>query len=232
MKTVLWLGGWASPYAGMKSVLSPLDPEAIWIDCDSHEIASEPAQLASVLAALPEKTVILAWSLGALLLLRHLQVTQKPLTFPALLLCPIDAFCAPQGPWPERILSRMRKKLPQNKQEVLEEFWAIMAHDRDAAKAEWLNEAVEQPSENLDAGLGALQSLRVDLNRIPGQGAGLQLFGDAKDPLFPFDEGHWKNHLPAADFHCLPLGHWPFSEGAETLRQEIVAIRRRQEKPS
>lgn len=229
MNTVLWLGGWASPYAGLKSLLSPLDPEALWIDCDSHEIAREPGQFTSVLSALPEKTVLLAWSLGALLLLRHLQVTPGRLPFPAILLCPIDSFCSPRGPWPERIVTRMRRKLAQSRQEVLEDFWGLMSPGSDSGKSAWLSEAMRLPLEYLDAGLGALQNLRVDLTRIPGQGAGLHLFGDAKDPLFPFDADLWKSRLPGATSQDLALGHWPFSQGGDFLRQRMAEIRQREE---
>jgi pimeloyl-ACP methyl ester carboxylesterase len=223
MKTILWLGGWASSFATLKPWLLPLAPDAIWIDVDCHALAREPNQLASTLNALPEKSVVMAWSLGSLLLLRHLQVTGKVLPFPVLLLSPIARLTGPGAPWPYRMVTRMRRHLIEDKETVLQDFWNLMASKTtvvDLADS-WLQAAKTISLQDLDAGLAALQDLQVDTPSLPQQGKGLWILGGAADAIIPFEMDTWQSDLPQAAITCLPCGHLPFVSAPDAIRQSL-----------
>jgi Alpha/beta hydrolase family len=245
MRTVLWIGGWASTFDSMRPHLLPLAPDAMWIALDPHENASQSSHLSATFASLKDlggSVAIVAWSLGALQVLRHLQVTGCELPFPTLLLNPIDRLVGEGAPWPERALARMRRRLGDARETVLKDFWNLMTQGAvthaaashpltippEFAEA-WHNAAMRLPVEALDAGLENLrQGLRSREDRDP-IGGSLWLFGDCDDPILPFVPETWRKLWPAAKMQLGKGGHMPFLGDADLLRAVLNSIWQGQE---
>jgi|GEM_PF-2353176 len=215
MKTVLWLGGWGSSWPQLHPWLSPLAPEAVWINIDPHQVSRNPEYLAATLQAADGPTMVLAWSLGALQLLHYLQAQGWPAKLPVVLLSPIARLSGSGAPWPTRVLDRMRNRLRKDPDTVLEEFCGLMVGDNHSEASDsfcrsWLESAKAQSLSDLDAGLEALQALRLGDGPYPFSTPNLFLIGDPQDPISPFDLEEWRRRLPRAIHRPAAVGHIPF----------------------
>lgn len=236
IKTVLWIGGWASHFDAMRPHLLPLAPDAIWIALDPHEAALNPSQLDTAIASLEGMggpCVIMAWSLGAMHVLRHLQVTGRESPVPTLLLNPIQRLVGEGAPWPERALTRMRRRLTDAPESVMGEFWELMvSHGAESMPADfasaWLKAAQGLSIPALDAGLAYLaHSLRGRADHDPA-GDKLWMVGDADDPIAPFDSSAWQAAYPRAKLYAGQGGHLPFFGDQILLREVLSEIWRSQ----
>lgn len=230
MKTVLWIGGWASHFEVMRPHLLPLAPDAIWIALDPHDVALNPAQLDAAFAALAGMggaSVILAWSLGAMHVLRHLQVTGRESPAPTLLLNPIQRLVGAGAPWPERALARMRRRLTDAPEIVLGDFRDLML-SRGAESlpadfaASWLEAAQGLSLSALDAGLACLEQSLRDRTEDAPVGHKVWMAGDINDPIAPFDRATWRIAYPRARLFSGQGGHLPFF-GDRSLLHEVLS---------
>jgi hypothetical protein len=242
MTTLLWIGGWASEFGALSARLRTLAPEATWIALDPHAIADEPVQLDNALASfrsLPSPALILAWSLGALQLMRHMQVTGNELPCPALLLHPVDRLVGDQAPWPTRVLQRMRRRLREEPGETLCDFWKL-AHGASKSPLEtppggnplpvtleaWRRAAMDLGTEALDAGLSDLQQGVSERQAHHPEGRSLWVMGNPEDTVCPFRTEAWRNQWPAARLQTVGSGHFFFQYDMAAIQSAIIDMQR------
>jgi hypothetical protein len=246
MLTVLWIGGWASEFSVLSGKLKSLAPNAIWIALDPHAIAREPVELDNALASLQtlaSPVLIAAWSLGALQLIRHMQVTGNELPCPALLIHPIDRLVGEHAPWPPRVLKRMRQRLREDPEETLADFWKL-AHQtpNHGHKANlpakttpiafdlWQKAALELGVEALDTGLADLQNGVKDRQADHPQGKSLWVLGNPDDAVCPFKIEAWKRLWPEAHARTVPSSHFFFQEPMDAIQEVFCDIEKTFEK--
>lgn len=225
-EAMLWIGGWASDLACWRGALEARFPGRKHRFLDAHAVLADKAVLESAAAGMPKGGVIVAWSLGSLLL--HQALADGP--FPevrTLSVSPIFDFCAPGSPWPPAVLARMLRKLARSKEEVLGDFLRLMkgASELPAeAEAAWRKAALAHSFDTLAAGLEALGSLRVDAAAIPDRPGTHRFLASDADPVAP--ALHQLAGLPegrAADRFAYPSGHLPFLDHPDALLAALAA---------
>lgn len=187
---MLWIGGWASNLACWRRSIEARYPGRRHRFLDAHAVLADEGVLQSAAAGMPPGGIILAWSLGSLLLHRALASG----TFPevrTVSLSPIFDFCGEGSPWPPTVLAHMLRRLARSKEEVLGEFLtrirgrSALTPEEEAA---WRSQAREYTFDSLAAGLEALGSIKVEpasiLRRDGDSVRRLFLASDA-DPLAP-----------------------------------------------
>lgn len=132
-----------------------------------HEVVHHPWKAPIVDDAAP--SLLVGWSLGALRALEFAGSTRQAL---GLVLLSGTARFTGEGNHPgisERVLDRMRRKLPIQRDAVLEDFSRNCFHPAgdDPARVAWLEETADESMDSLEAGLEALATL--DLRGVPEQ---------------------------------------------------------------
>lgn len=224
---LLWIGGWASGLACWRAELEARYPGREHRFLDAHAALSDPDTLAGAAAALPEEGVILAWSLGSLLLHRALASGSPPLPDRrAVSLCPVFDFCAPGSPWPPAVLGRMLRRLSGSRDEVLSGFWTLVRGSSPvSAEAEtaWRRQAEAYPLEALASGLEALGRLKADPDAPAIRTGRLALVASAGDPLAP--AGAAASGQGRRGWTAYPAGHLPFLDYPEIVRPLLEPAR-------
>lgn len=228
---MLWIGGWASNLACWRRSIEARFPGRRHRFLDAHSALADEGVLPSAAAGMPPGGIILAWSLGSLLLHRALATG----TFPrvrTVSLSPIFDFCGEGSPWPPAVLARMLRKLARSREEVLSEFWTMIkgnspvTHEEEEA---WRAQSREYSFDSLAAGLEALGSIRIDPASLPRRsdaaGRHILLASDA-DPLAP--AAVQLAGLPGemqAGLAGYPGGHLPFLDYPEAVLSALAGNR-------
>lgn len=221
-EAMLWIGGWASNLACWRGALEARYPGRRHRFLDAHAVLEDEGALRSAAAGMPKGGVIMAWSLGSLLLHKALAAGSFP-EVRSVSLSPIFEFCGEDSPWTATVLARMLRKLARGREEVLAEFWAQIKGTSSVtpeAEEAWRKQAEGYSFDSLAAGLEALGSLRVDPASLPARPPPLaphRFVASPKDPLAP---------MPAAaggpDWFIYPQGHLPFLDYPETVLQALA----------
>lgn len=185
---MLWIGGWASNLACWRHAIEARFPGRRHRFLDAHAVLADSAALESAAAGMPPGGIILAWSLGSLLLHRALAAGPFP-DVRTVSLSPIFDFCGEGSPWTPAVLARMLRKLARSREEVLSEFWVQIKGNSPVTPGEeeaWRKQAREYTFDSLAAGLEALGSLKADPAEIrPGKPGRHILVASDADPLAP-----------------------------------------------
>lgn len=228
---MLWIGGWASNLACWRKSIEARFPGRRHRFLDAHAVLDDASVLESAAAGMPPGGIILAWSLGSLLLHRALSTG----TFPAVRtvsLSPIFDFCGAGSPWPPSVLARMLRKLARSREEVLSEFWSMIKGNSPVTpeeEAAWKAQSAGYGFDTLAAGLETLGSLRADPSYLPIR-PGMHLFLSSEgDPLTP--SAIQMSGLPASltpDSHAYAGGHLPFLDHPGTVLSTLAAASARE----
>lgn len=204
-EAMLWIGGWASNLACWRGSLEARFPGRRHRFLDAHAVLEDEGALLSAAAGLPKGGVILAWSLGSLLL--HKALAAGPFPDVRLVsLCPIFDFCGEGSPWTPAVLARMLRKLARSREEVLEEFFVRMLGNSQVTSEDaeaWKRQAEGYSFDRLAAGLEALGSLRVEPASLPSRPGRHRFVASPADPVAPAA-------IPGPDGFAYPEGHLPF----------------------
>lgn len=224
---VVWMGGWVSSLACWEPQLSAVFPNHEHRFVDTHDVLDEPAPPATVTGAIGEERtpVVAAWSLGSLRVHRWMAEGAWPTRVPVLSLCPVFRFVPPgaAGAFGESILLRMERKLGEEREAVLRDFWRRMPK-ASAMPPEWEAAWLAGTRRYDDASvLRALQYLRLQtadprtLVTVPDR---WELLAGTQDRLAPV--GAWRDELPAhARLTVYDGGHIPFWEHPALIRDSL-----------
>ena len=220
---VLWVGGWASGLACWRGELESLYSGRPHAFLDAHEVLADPGRLSRAAAELPPEGVLVAWSLGSLLLHARLAAGEA-FNCRLLSLSPIFDFCCAGGPWPREAVFRMIRKLPKARADVLGEFWKLAKGNTSVTpsmESEWLDQSHGYPLDALLDGLETLVEVRVDRGDtvFSPSGDGIRFLASPFDPVASMPEGTgW-----GTNWTRFPKGHLPFLEYHEILRPMLEA---------
>lgn len=221
---MLWIGGWASNLACWRKTIEARFPGRKHRFIDAHAALADGSALESAAAGMPPGGVILAWSLGSLLLHRALAAGPFP-DVRMVSVCPILDFCGEGSPWPPGVLARMLRKLARSREEVLEEFWRLAKGTSPVTpedEAAWRRQAAEYTFDSLAAGLEALGSLKVEPSALPRRPGRHVLVASAADPVAPAAvQLAGLEDLPAFAY---PGGHLPFLDHPEAVLSALGGI--------
>ena len=211
-RTLLWIGGWASPFAVWEPELTSLAPGARHEFLDAHGVLEGDGVLRQELSGLDPGSCVVAWSLGSLLALEMAAAGNWPQGVRLLAVCPVLDFCGSGGPWRPLVLDRMIRALEKDPAGTLSSFrermWPGMP-ERLASR--WLEGALAIPMASLVRGLEALRDRRVDAAALEATGTVWVLGGrDAVSPALAGFRG---------EVHRLDTGHVPFLEDPEGFGQ-------------
>lgn len=216
--SILWLGGWASGLACWRADLERLYPGRKHAFLDAHDLLEEPELLASSASALPDGSVLAAWSLGSLLLHKALAEGAFAPACRLVSISPIFDFCAEGGPWPRTAVLRMARRLARERDAVLAEFWNLVKGDSGVSPAQeeaWQGQAERYSPASLARGLELLAGASVSMtsgNRT-GFATGHLFLASPQDPLAPPTGASF----PSGDWVAYPRGHLPFLDYPELL---------------
>jgi pimeloyl-ACP methyl ester carboxylesterase len=172
--------------------------------------------------------LVAAWSLGSLRAHRWMVEGTWPKDLPLLSLCPVFRFVQPESrsSFGESVLLRMEKKLGDEREAVLLDFWRRMPKAAEMPP-EWEARWIEASRRYDDAGvLRALRYLRIEivdpaaLKSVPDR---WELIAGEADRLAPV--GAWKDALPAhARLNVHAGGHLPFWEQQDLVRSALKRL--------
>lgn len=215
LEPMLWIGGWASNLTCWRAAIEERYPGRRHRFLDAHAILADGGVLESAAAGMPKNGVILAWSLGSLLL--HRALAEGP--FPdvrTVSLSPVFDFCGEGSPWPPTVLARMLRKLARSREEVLADFWTHIKGDSQVspeAEEAWKRQASGYGLDALSAGLDALGSVLVDPAALPARPGRHAFVASRSDPLAPAAAGLEE----APGWTLYPRGHLPFLDYPEMV---------------
>lgn len=220
---VVWLGGWASGLACWRNALETLYPrrEHTFLDC--HAVLEEPGLLALAAKGLSPKGTLVAWSMGSLLLHKSLAEGSLEPECRLISASPIFDFCREGGPWPKAALVRMTRRLPRERDTVLEEFWKLskgssqVTQDRESA---WLAQSRGYSLETLLKGLEFLGGTVIDREALPVRKNHFFL-ASPQDPLAPTPRGVF----PGREWVGYARGHLPFLDHPDLLGPLLDGVR-------
>lgn len=221
---MLWIGGWASDLACWRKSIEIRFPGRKHRYLDAHAVLADASVLESAAAGMPPGGVILAWSLGSLLLHRALSSGPFP-DVRMVSLCPVLDFCGEGSPWPPAVLARMLRNLARSREEVLGEFWKRVKGNSPIApedEAAWKRQAAGYSFDSLAAGLELLASLRVDPSTLPRRPGRHALVASARDPVAP--AGAQLAGLEDLPVFAYPEGHLPFLDHPESVQAALGAV--------
>lgn len=221
---MLWIGGWASNLACWRKTIEARFPGRKHRYLDAHALLADDTALESAAAGMPPGGVILAWSLGSLLLHRALSSGPFP-DVRMISLCPILDFCGEGSPWPPAVLARMLRKLARSREEVLEEFWKLAKGDSAVdpeAEDAWKRQAAGYTLDSLAAGLEALGSLKVEPAALPRRPGRHALVASPRDPVAP--AAAQLAGLEDIPVFAYPGGHLPFLDHPEAVLAALGGI--------
>lgn len=208
LEPMLWIGGWASNLACWRGAIEERYPGRRHRFLDAHAILADAGVLESAAAGMPKNGVILAWSLGSLLL--HRALAEGP--FPdvrTVSISPVFDFCGEGSPWPPTVLAHMLRKLARSREEVLADFWTLIRGDSRVSKEaeeSWKRQASGYGLDALSAGLDALGSVIVRPAALPVRPGRHAFVASPADPLAPAAPGMEE----APGWTRYPHGHLPF----------------------
>lgn len=222
---VHWLGGWVSSLACWEPQLRALYPEFGHRFHDTHDLldAAKPDFAAEDAGNGPR--LVAAWSLGSLRAHKWMAEGTWPKDLPLLSLCPVFRFVQPESrsSFGESVLLRMEKKLGDEREAVLLDFWRRMPKAAEMPP-EWETRWIEASRRHDDASvLRALRYLRIEtadpaaLKSVPDR---WELIAGGADRLAPV--GAWQDALPAhANLRIHAGGHLPFWERQDLVRDAL-----------
>jgi hypothetical protein len=221
---VLWLGGWASGLDCWRQDLERLYPGREHAFLDAHAVLEKPALLAASAAALPARGVLVAWSLGSLLVHKALQEGAFAPSCRLVSVSPIFDFCAKGGPWPRAAVTRMARRLSRERDAVLSEFRTLAKGDSALSPGQedaWLVQSQRYSQASLERGLEMLGGTSVSIQAVGRHGhpAGHFFLASSRDPLAPPPGGAF----PSGNWVAYPRGHLPFLDYPELLNPLLSA---------
>jgi pimeloyl-ACP methyl ester carboxylesterase len=227
MSTLVFFHGWgasgqvwegqAAAFGNRVTVLRPTVPvwEVGWFSDFLHELRKMPFR----------ECVLVGWSLGGMLLLEALSRHQGPPPGKLVLVGVAPVFTRrPDYPWgqPPGLVRAMRRALPANRRQVLNEFADRCLGPAEAGLVSQARAAFVSPAapDTLAAGLDYLLDcdLRPLLPRLPG---GAVIIQGQEDRIVPPAQGRFlQEQLPGATLNLWPgVGHLPFLTQAAAFNE-------------
>lgn len=209
-RTIIWIGGWASDVScweeAMARALSGYRPRYL----SAHAFLRGTAPLGAMLEAAPKGTILIGWSLGALLVEDLLRSSLVPPGMHVVRVCPFLDFCDSSGPWRPLVLRRMARRLNGDAHGVLDDFADRALIPIGESRLSWMEQATEMGEESLSEGLGVLETLRFPGPWTQAPGGFIVSVDDAVSP--PCD-------TPETSTIVLPegSGHVPFLNHPEAF---------------
>lgn len=195
-----WIAGWASDLSQWeKDLVQKWPGEHTFVDF--ADLFSENwTQLPQIQSA----DCLIAWSLGALWILRHTELL--PQNIPWFLHSPFLHFCDPTQGWPMRVVQRMEKQMQTQRDAVLTSFADNLGFTQSTDKNLWIKNTHKYSTEQLQQGLNWLQNDLATAQHLP-EGSCI-VYGEQDLIVKPALTQIAAQAFPSASIQVHQGGHW------------------------
>lgn len=201
-----WLPDWASDLSLWEDELTSACPDVDHVFVPYNDMVSYLSHIYDM-PGLSKASVVVAWGLGALTLLKNAE--KKPKGQKWILLSAFADFCDEDSNWNEQNLIFMARQVKNVAEPTLNAFMEFFQNEFGEWQDDWFDAASKMDRNALSEGLNYLAQNRID-SMIDDHGETKVLYGRMNQAVLPSMTLALKEFLPNAEFKERPkAGHWP-----------------------
>lgn len=201
-----WLSDWAADLSLWEDDLTSVASSATHVFIPYGELATHLDDVYAI-DGLSEADVVVAWGMGALLLMA--QSAKRPKGQKWKLLSPYADFCDEESEWTDVNLKFMARQVLTNVNPSLNAYAESFADDFGDWQDDWMDSAKKVSPQALSDGLNYLATHKIE-NPLENMGETEILYGRQNTAVPPSQTLKLKDFLPFASFRERPkAGHWP-----------------------